>query len=64
MKPESFVELVGCGNAATVEEEWMSLVGDADVSLEELAGYDVVLRRLREGDQLAKAHSLAWAAIE
>ena len=42
----------------------MSLVGDAEVSLEELAGYDVVLRRLREGDQLARAYSLAWAAIE
>ncbi len=42
----------------------MKLAGDTEVSLEELAGYDVVLRRLREGDQLAKAYSLAWAAIE
>ncbi len=64
MKPESLVQLVGSGNTATVEEEWMRLVEEPDAPPARLAEYDVVLKELCRVDRASQAEELAWAAIE
>ena len=64
MKPESFLQLIGSGNAATVDEEWMRLLDTPDLALDQLAKFSVVLSELRRLGRTAQAEELAWAATE
>ncbi len=63
MRPESLIQLVGGGNARTVEEEWMGLF-ERDSSLEGLEEYSTVLAELVRQGRAEQAAALAWAAIE
>ncbi len=64
MKPESLVQLVASGNAATIEVEWMRLIEAQDLPLGQLANYKVVLAELVKVRKASMAEELAWAAIE
>lgn len=64
MQPESLVQLVGSGNVATVEEEWMKVVESARAPLGRLADYQVVLAELKKQGRASQAESLAWTALE
>lgn len=64
MQPESLVQLVGSGNVATVEEEWMKVVESAKPPLVRLADYQIVLAELKKQGRASQAESLAWTAIE
>ena len=64
MEAESLVQLVGSGNTATVEEEWMKVVEGAELTLPELAGYNVVLAELCRLGNESLAAELAWMALE
>lgn len=64
MQPESLVQLVGSGNVATVEEEWMKVVESAQPPLGRLADYQVVLAELKKQGRSSQAESLAWTALE
>ena len=64
MKPESLIQLIGSGNATTVENTWMSVMESPDMTPPQLADYQVVLRALCEKGQSSQAATLAWTAIE
>lgn len=64
MQPQSLVQLVGSGNVATVEEEWMKVVESAQPPLVRLADYQIVLAELKKQGRATQAESLAWTAIE
>ncbi len=64
MHPEALVQLIGSGNTATVEEEWMRLVEDAGASPARFLDYQVVLAELRRVGRSEMAEELAWAATE
>ncbi len=64
MEPESLVKLVGSGNTATVEDEWMRLLEAPDLSVANLTRYQVVLGELCKVGKGPFAEQLAWAAVE
>ena len=64
MEPESLVKLAASGNTANVEEEWMKLADNGEVSLRKLASYGPVLSELVKTGKAPTAETLAWAAIE
>ena len=64
MQPEVLVQLIGSGNTATVEEEWMRLVDDAGTSPARFLEYQVVLAELCRMRRREMAEELTWAAIE
>ena len=64
MQPEALVQLVGSGNTATVEDEWMRLVESPDITPAKLVGYQPVLTELCKTGKGSVAKALAWAAIE
>lgn len=64
MQPESLVKLVGSGNNATVEEEWLKLLDLPDLVPARLHPYHVVLAELTRVGKAAQAETLATTAIE
>ncbi len=64
MQSEAMEQLVGSGNTATVEDEWMRLIESQDSTPDRLAGYRCVLKALCECGRRTTAETLAWAAIE
>lgn len=64
MQPESLIQLIGSGNATSVEEEWMRVVESEDLPLEQLSGYEAVLAELKRLGRASQAESLAWTALE
>ena len=46
MRPESLVQLIGSGNTATVETEWMRLLESPELSPSTLRSYHPVLTEL------------------
>ncbi len=64
MQPQSLVQLIGSGNAATVEREWMRVVESDQVPVPRLAEYQVVLAELRRLGRTEQAEAMAWTAIE
>ena len=64
MQPESLVRLVGSGNTATVEEEWLRLLDSPEVALSALCEYQVVLAELVKLGKTEHAETMASTAIE
>ena len=64
MQSEAMEQLVGSGNTATVEDEWMRLIESQDSTPDQLVGYRCVLKALCKCGRRTTAETLAWAAIE
>ena len=64
MQSESLVKLVGSGNTAIVEEEWMRIIESTEASPAGIAEYREVLSELVRLGRREMAEELAWAAIE
>lgn len=64
MEVESLIELVGSGNTATVEEQWLGLYEASDLNPSSLVKYKDVLVSLVERKRLDQAQTMAWTAIE
>lgn len=64
MRPESLVQLIGSGNTATVETEWMRLLESPELSPLTLRSYHPVLTELCRVGKTSVAEEWAWTAIE
>ena len=64
MRPESLVQLIGSGNTATVETEWMCLLESPEMSPSTLRNYHPVLTELCRVGKTPVAEEWAWTAIE
>jgi len=64
MRPESLVQLIGSGNTATVEAEWMGLLESLEASPSTLRDYQPVLAELCRVGKASLAEEWAWTAIE
>lgn len=64
MEVESLIELVGSGNIATVDEQWLGLYEAPDLNPSSLVKYKDVLASLVEKKRQDQAQAMAWTAIE
>lgn len=64
MQLDSLVQLVGSGNRATVEEEWLKLVESDRVAPTDFCRYAAVLSELVKKGESDQAEALAWTALE
>lgn len=64
MQPESLAKLVGSGNTATVEEEWLKLLESPGMTPASFHAYHVVLSELAKAGKTQQAEVLATTALE